>query len=140
VLLEVTTLPGIGLLFAGLAAIVVGGLVSVHVIDGSAILLQFSVFFVSTGIWAALLWVPMKRLRYKNSAANYKHLVGNLGVVIGAPLTKHSFGQVKWSGTILKARITPHGNVDEIPVGTEVEIVEIDGATVYVKPHGNDNT
>lgn len=134
VLLEVTAIPGIGLLFAGLAAITVGGLVSSNVISEADTTIQFIGFFLLTGVWAASLWIPMKRLRYKTSSGTYQNVVGDIAIVQGAPLSKHGFGQVKWSGTVLKARIAEDCSVTSIPEGSEVIIVAVDGAKVYVKP------
>lgn len=133
VLLEVILLPGIGFLFAGLAAITVGGMVAFSAIAENATIMQFTWFFLLTGFWAAILWFPMKRLRYKTSGKAYKNMIGDSAIVIGT-LTKHAYGQVKWSGTTMKARLVKECHTDSLPEGSEVEIVSVEGAKLYVKP------
>lgn len=136
VLMEVLLLPGVGFLFAGLAAIAVGGLIAFSVIADHAITMQITWFFLLTGFWAAVLWVPMKRLRYKTSGETYQNIVGDSATVIHAPLTKSAYGQVRWSGTTMQARVAADSPVDTIPNGSEVEIVAVEGAKLYVKPRG----
>lgn len=131
--LELSSIPGIGLFFAGLAAICVGGLIAFEYLLPQKYILQFVWFFVLTIGWAVVLWVPMKRLRYKTSDKDYQNITGSFATVKKAPLVKGKSGKVSWSGTTMKARIVNDSDVDEIPVGTEVEIVEVKGNTLIVK-------
>ena len=59
--LEIFGMPGIGFLFAGLGALVVGALVEFGVIAADAVVLQFVIFFAFACISAALLWKKLKR-------------------------------------------------------------------------------
>lgn len=137
ILIEVMQVPGIGFLFAGLAALVVGGLVSSGLIAEGSTLIQFIWFFLFTALWAAILWVPMKRLRYKTSSESYKNIVGDIAVVIDGAIHKHSSGKVRWSGTIMKARISKDCDVEKIPDGAEVEIVDVAGSKLFIKPRNH---
>ena len=133
VLIEAFSAPGIGFLFAGLAAIAVGGLVSIAALDPDNILVQIAWFFAFTAMWAAVLWKPMKRLHYKTSDKEYKNIIGNTAIVKGEPLTKKSAGKVDWSGTIMKARVAKDSIAESIPVGEEVRIVSVEGSKFLVK-------
>ena len=60
IVLEVMLIPGIGPIFAGLGAVTVGVfLLAGGLIDTTSS--QFIVFFLSTSVWAVLLWKPLKK-------------------------------------------------------------------------------
>lgn len=136
VFLEASSVPGIGFLFAGLAAIIVGGLISIGAISQDNITIQFSWFFGFTALWAIILWKPMKRLRYNTSDKEYKNIIGNTATVKNTPLTKQKTGKVEWSGTIVKARIAGNSKTDSIPVDEDVKIMEIKDGNFLVLPIG----
>lgn len=133
--LEAFGIPGIGLFFAGLAAIVVGGLVASDVVGAESYLIQLSLWFGMTCLMAVTLWKPMKRWRTNpNSKDKFSNMVGDTATVSGADLVVGAAGKVKWSGTTMSAEIAAGSTVSEIPVGTTVEIVEVRGNTLIVKP------
>ena len=129
--LEAFAVPGIGLLFGGLAAIVVGALVLFNIIGVDAIILQVAIWFALTGGVAVALWKPMQRMRVNKNADNsFNNIVGTHAKVIEAPLRAGFAGKVSWSGTIMNARLE---GTSEIPVGAEVLITKVEGNTVTVK-------
>lgn len=133
VFLEVALAPGAGFLFAGLAAITVGGLATFGAIDSDAILLQFALFFVFTCLWTAILWKPLKRFRSRGGAKGYQDVIGSLAKTKNA-LNAGELGQVHWSGTIMNARIDKACKVKKIAGNQEVTVTAKKGNTLYVKP------
>ncbi len=133
--LEAFGIPGIGLFFAGLAAIIVGGLVTAEVMGAESYLIQLSLWFGMTVVMAVALWRPMKRWRLNpNSKDTFSNMVGDTATVQSAPLVKGTPGKVKWSGTTMGAELDPESITTEIPVGSLVEVVEVRGNTLIVRP------
>lgn len=134
VALEAFILPGIGLLFAGLAAIVVGAAVQMELVANPYA--QAGLFLALTGAWAALLWKPLKKFhRGSHKGAGYQNIVGTTAAVINEPLVKGKKGQVRWSGTNMQAVLDPHALTDNVAVGQEVTVVAIEGIVLTVRPH-----
>jgi len=101
--LEVTLLPGVRLLFAGLGAICVG----IALIAGwfESVTVQFITFFLITGFWAALLWKHLKNFM-TSPQSGFDDMVGNVAVGCGDPIKPGQMGEVKWSGTIMKCKFS----------------------------------
>ncbi len=132
--LEVFGVPGIGLLFAGIAALITGVLVESGLMASDNYTMQFACFFVLTGISALLLWKPMQRWRTAPAAAgDYNNMVGDKVVVIG-DLARGKTGKARWSGTTMQARLIPDAVVDILPDGADAEIVAVDGNMLILKP------
>ncbi len=128
--IEIFLVPGAGILFAGLGAITVGGALMAGWIDGTSG--QFILFFLSTALWAAALWKPLKKLM-NSDESGYSDFVGQTAVVYGEPLEKGKRGQVKWSGTIMNCEIAPNENAEKILSGAEVTIIEVSKGILLVK-------
>lgn len=126
--LEAMAIPGVGFLFAGFAALTVGGLLAGGLLDAANVLTQLGVFFIATAVWAAALWKPLKRLQSKNE---YQNIVGGTAIVDSEPLEKGKTGQVKWSGTVMRARLAEDAT-DSIPAGNEVKILSVKGNVLTV--------
>lgn len=132
---EILTVPGVGFLFAGLAAFTVGLALGIGLLDGNSIIMQIAVFMVTMGIWAAVLWRPLKNFLHKPSAGvPYSNIVGTTGTVMKPGLERGKSGEVKWSGAVMRAEIWSGVDLDEIPSGTEVEVAEVAGNLLRVKP------
>lgn len=93
---------------------------------------QFILFFLSTALWAAALWKPLKKLM-NSDESGYSDFVGQTAVVYGEPLEKGKRGQVKWSGTIMNCEIAPNENAEKILSGAEVTIIEVSKGILLVK-------
>jgi membrane protein implicated in regulation of membrane protease activity len=93
---------------------------------------QFILFFLSTAIWAAVLWKPLKKMM-NSGGSGYSDMVGDTAVVYGEPLEKGKRGQVKWSGTIMNCEIAPQENIEKILPGTDVTIAEVSKGILLVK-------
>ncbi len=128
--IEMFGVPGIGFLFAGIAALMVGGGVELGVIAPENTILQFALFFLITTISAVLLWKKLKQVR----GPSYSNMVGTEAEVIGGGLSGQREGQVKWSGTIMRARLADDVTIDVLPSGTFVIIKKVEGTLLHVAP------
>lgn len=131
---EALGMPGIGFMFAGLGALVVGAAVQSGAIGTDAHVSQFILFFLATSLWVALLWKPLKRLHLARRSNGYSNIVGETAYVGSNGLSKDGGGEVTWSGTIMKARLAARTHVDKVDAGAQVTIVEVSGSTLIVKP------
>ena len=53
---------------------------------------------------------------------------------VGAKGLTAKGGEISWSGTIMKAKLAADAGVDTLPAGSDVEITDIEGITLIVKP------
>lgn len=128
-ILEVTIVPGIGLFFAALGALTLGGLMTFDVIIEDSFYLQLAYFFGFTTAWTIVLWKPLKKRR---AGSGYSNIIGSSATTTGNGLIKDKTGSVKWSGTTMKARIRSESEVSEIAAGEEVWIHEIKQSVLIV--------
>jgi membrane protein implicated in regulation of membrane protease activity len=132
IILEIVLIPGIGFLFVGLGAITVGGGLIVGWVDSLAN--QFILFFLSTALWAALLWKPLKSF-ISGKESGFDDMVGSTAIVMGQSIQKGMTGEVKWSGTIMKCQFDPEAEgVDRIAPETEVVITGVSKGILIVRP------
>lgn len=125
ILLEFTTLPGIGFLFLGFGAM------------SSSVIFYFypemqnyqvvSVGFLSLA-WFLILWWPLKFFVYGkngNSEKDYFDIVGMQAEVALKDINPGDIGQVYWSGTIMNARLNSKEKIAH--VGDKLYILEAKG-------------
>lgn len=129
--------PGLGLLFAGIAAILTGGILLLQLVQADNYLIQIIIFLFLTTIITAILWKPLKKLQ--NKANNYHNIVGTMAIVCGEKLEKNKIGQVKWSGTIMNAMLDPNDSQDFITLDSSVIIAKIEGNILIVKSLSTNN-
>ena len=130
--LEAFGIPGIGALFAGLAAIVTGLLIEFGALPADDLLAQGATFFLATVLFAALLWKKLKNWRLSPGGPRYRNMVGDEAIVVDA-LSGDFTGNVRWSGTVMQARLQ-HGTVAELPIGARAVITAVDGNVLIVAP------
>lgn len=128
---EAFGIPGIGFLFAGIAAILVGALVELGLVGSEAHITQFGVFFLFTALMAALLWNKLKSWRVNPNAPQYHNMVGTEAVVT-QELINDATGEVRWSGALMRARLAD--KTGAAVVGTTVIVREVDGNILLVSP------
>jgi len=132
IIFEVSTIPGLGLLFAGLGALSTGIILQLGYVEG---LLAQSVTFLSfTAAWAAVLWKYLRKLRTGNSKnrLHLSNMVGDTAIVTNNPLKIGETGQVTWSGTIMRAEIDESFTGEEIAVDSQVIIKSVVGNVLKV--------
>jgi membrane protein implicated in regulation of membrane protease activity len=133
VALEAFGVSGVGLFFAGLAALCVAVIVESGVAAHGDFTAQLIWFFGLTVAWAALLWKPMKRFRLGSKDKPFSNIVGETAVVVGDGLRKGQEGQVQWSGTLMRAAIAADETAESFESGARVAIAEVEGNKLYVK-------
>ena len=127
--LEVTLAPGIGFLFAGLAAIITGAAIEFGMVGADDSIAQAAVFLIATSVFAALLWKRLKAWRRNPSAPLYSNIVGTDAVVVGT-LNPGEEGNVQWSGTLMRAKLE---GTAPLTKGATVTVIAIDGNVLTVK-------
>lgn len=136
VVMEAFIAPGVGLLFAGIGAILAGLFIGFGLIPADNVLLQFAVFFAFTALAAGLLWKKLKAFR--QGKETYSNIVGDSATVEGDALKKGVDGKIKWSGTLMKARLIENAGVPQVTKGTEVIIEELHGNVALCRPAGEE--
>lgn len=131
--LEAFGLPGIGLLFAGLGAILVGAAVEAGLVGTDNYAAQMAVFLIFTSIFAALLWKKLKSWRMNPRGETYQNMIGETAVIALSGLQKGATGQVRWSGTLMQAELDPSESAMGLAEGTIVKIVAVKGNVLHVK-------
>jgi membrane protein implicated in regulation of membrane protease activity len=122
--LEFTAIPGVGMLFAGVSALLVGILVET---TGTSFLYQWVIFLGSTIVLTLLLYKPLRNYQ-TNKDAKYSDMIGQSATVIGT-LAPGTEGKVRWSGTTMKARLQSANTLTE---GKSVKITAVDGNVLVV--------
>ena len=136
VVMEAFVAPGVGFLFTGLAAIITGGLVSFGLIAPQDMLLQIAIFLMISAICAVVLW---KKLRgFRQGKEVYRNIIGDTAIVESKALEKDADGQIKWSGTLMKARLAEDAKAKQIVSGREVIIEAINGNIAICRPAGEE--
>jgi membrane protein implicated in regulation of membrane protease activity len=129
---EAFGIQGIGFLFAGLAAILVGLIVHYDLISHANLIAQFAAFFGITGLLAAVLWKKLKNWRSRSASGDYRNIIGDMATVGKDGLSRGKIGQVSWSGTTMMAELS--ADYDHCDQGAMVEIVSVKGNKLIVKP------
>lgn len=125
--LEVFGMSGFGLFFLALGALVTGLVLDTGLIASDAILAQTSIFLLSSGMWMALLWYPLKRWKNPHAKKQHQDMVGRFAVVAGDGLESGKTGQARWSGTVMSARLSHNSKLLRAEAGTEMKITAVEG-------------
>lgn len=96
------------------------------------VIIQTTVFLITSTALLFLTKPFVKRFSNKDSIkTNAYSIIGKTGIVVKNIDPKKGCGQVKIGTEIWSAKTV---NDEEIPYGSEIEVVEIDGVKVVVKP------
>ncbi|MCC2646863.1 MAG: hypothetical protein K0R02_928 [Rickettsiaceae bacterium] len=126
IFIELIKLPGLGFLFLGLGSLTVSIILASEKIELNQYA-QIAIFIISSCIWFAVLWKPLKNFSSKkNSKTSYYDMIGEDVVVIGDKITPGLIGQVKWSGTIMNATLESTAN-KPANIGDIIVIKEVMG-------------
>ena len=129
VIFEFMLFSGIGFLFAGLAALTVGALAEMHVLND--LTMQWVVFFIATLVWTLVLWKPLKNYKLNQHHQPFSDVVGQKAILI-TPLAPGQQGRARWSGTIMNAKLDAN-NEGILAEGAEVHITRVEGNVLIVK-------
>ena len=120
-LLEVFAFGFIGLLFASLAAMTLGSLVSFNIIDADINLVQqLTYFFAFTFAWAIILWKPLKKLRAKKSG--HDDYAGTFAIIVEEDIKRGSYGYAKWSGVKMRVKLSEESEKEVVKIDEEVKV------------------
>ncbi len=120
---EATIVPGVGFLFAGLAGILLGGLLTFQFVNATELTEQIVYFLFLTAVWWAILWAPLKKSMKKPKGEGYENMIGTSGEVDDPrDLTVGKVGHIKWSGARMRARIAPNSTTERIKNGETVYV------------------
>lgn len=134
VIMEALTIPGVGFLFSGFGAITVGILIALGIISKNNFDWQLAVFLCSSVVWAFILWKPIKNYVNKSNSKiklDNNNIVGQ-EVEVVKDLIKNKVGQVKWSGTIMKAKIDEESKIDKINKGKVALVKDVNGNILII--------
>lgn len=126
--------PGVGLMFTGLGALTTGMLLNFSLIPSDNYMFQIVVFLGSSAVWTFLLWKPIKKARFGKKRRGYNNIVGEIAIVGRDGLDKTSGGEVKWSGTLMRAKLSQNVSSEYIEPETPVRIEDVVGNVLIVTP------
>ena len=120
-------------MFAGIGALITGGLMSAGVLSETWIA-GVSCFGISTGITSVLLWKPMSKLQNSSNetSSQSSDLIGH-EFVLSQPVSHISPGQHRYSGVEWKIELDASAGVDELAAGQRVAVVSVDAGVFRVK-------
>ncbi len=130
IIVEVTA-PGIGGLFSAVAALSVGALMILEIIDPDSFVEELVYFFGLTIFWAVILWKPLKKMM-QSPDGEFSDIIGTRAKVVEGDLHKDSVGKVKWSGVNMHAQVHECCDKKTIKDGEQVWIVDKDGMTLLI--------
>ncbi|MES2214620.1 MAG: NfeD family protein [Pseudomonadota bacterium] len=123
ILIELLISPGLGGIFLSLGAVTVAAIVS---FIPSMEVYQYLLFCLFSCFWVIALWKPLKYPNiFSTKRSQTSDLVGQEVEVINLPLEAGIIGQVKWSGTIMNAKLAEDFKPAE--VGAILKVREVEG-------------
>ena len=132
--LEVVTGFTVGVfLFAGLGALISGGLMSFGVLPETWVA-GISSTGIATGLITSLLWKPLKRLQGDRPLEkdNSSDLVGH-EFVLDSDLTRKKPGSTNYSGISWRVELDKDAGVDTIEAGQHVSVSSVEVGVFKVK-------
>lgn len=122
------------LLFAGVGALVTGGLLWSGIVPETWIA-SLATFSVSTLASAVLLWGPLKRMQATPAApaAPTSDLIGH-SFRLEQGISTSATGTTRFSGIQWRVEIDSSAGVESIEAGEQVEVVSVDAGVFRVRP------
>lgn len=131
--LEAAGVSGIGFMFGGLAALVVGVLIELNIITETNLVLQLALWFSLTVLTAILLFSPLKRWRTNpKSEDSFDNIIGSTAAVAAGGLMIGKPGKVHWSGTVMNAQVVDTCQQGAFLEGDIVKICAVKGNQLIV--------
>ena len=121
---EALGVPGVGFLFGGIGAVLVGALLAFNVVGSAAWFIQALCWCGISAIVALLLYKPLKRWR-SQSNDQYSNMVGTMATVESPGLAPGAEGNARWSGALMRARLAD--GVLAVEEGVVLRVVAVEG-------------
>ena len=123
----------IGFFFAGIAAFSIALCMKFNLLILNTLLDQIGFFFGFFCLWSIILWKPAKYLITIGNSERYDNIEGSVAVVYSNDLKESSIGEIKWSGTICKAKLAPSSNGQILKKGDGVVVLYVKNNIFMVK-------
>ena len=94
---------------------------------------QIALFFIFSLLLGLIFYRPLKNSLKNKQTTNYNNIENTTGIVTKRDLIFGYTGEIKWSGTICKAKIDPDFKQDVISLDSHVTVTKIEGNIFYVK-------
>jgi membrane protein implicated in regulation of membrane protease activity len=122
------------MLFAGLAAFLLSVLLVIRAFPFDDWGLMIAAWLALTVIVAACLWKPLQRWRGAKKIPPFQNMVGSAVTAI-TEVTVTTQGNVAWSGTHMRARLSPALAADtRLSAGHLARIVAVEGNVLILEP------
>jgi membrane protein implicated in regulation of membrane protease activity len=115
----------IGFFFAGIAAFCVALCMKFNLITLNTLIDQIGFFFGFFCLWSIVLWKPTKYLLNIGNTEVYHNIEGGIATVYGHDLKGENLGEIRWSGAICKAKLSPSSKNTILKKGDNVTIVSV---------------
>jgi membrane protein implicated in regulation of membrane protease activity len=130
---------GIGFLFLGLGSLSNAALIYTY---PNLSQYQYSFFGLLSFLWFIILWWPLRRYMQAKSknTQHYMDMVGSEVEIYNSSLLPGDLGQVKWSGTVMNARLDEMEQ-NSAAIGDKLFITAIHGNILIcskIKKHKSD--
>lgn len=138
IIIEFSTIPGIGFLFLGFGALTTSALISSY---SKTVDYQIATFGLLSFAWFLALWWPLKKFIYgkkkeNNSDKDYFTLIGNQVIVFDKHIEPGKMGHVSWSGTTMNAKLED-SEKEQVKAGDTLYISEVKGNVLIWAPAQN---
>ena len=122
IVIDIINFAIVGFIFPGLGAIST----SIYLIFFNINDYQMIFFIISSLIWFALLYKPVKNYLSKNKNSKVSDIVDSFVVVVDEPIHINSIGKVKWSGVLFNASLDSSAS-SQAEIGEILQVKEIIG-------------
>ncbi len=117
------------ILIFGISALIISVLIAFNIIAANNYFIQLVVFTILICILLMVMFI--RRKTYVKQ--NYNNIIGNKAIVYENTLTCDKIGNVKWSGTIARAKISDKSNKKKFEINEVVEVDSVTGNILYIK-------
>lgn len=131
--LETRKFPGVGLLFAGLAAIITGLAIEAGLVGAHIFVAQLAFFLTLTTAFAVVLWRKISGRIGRKLSLDAQGLVGAQAIIMHAGLQKKAKGTVRIAGHYYSAMLDSTEPAQSLSKGTLVTITAVQDGIVYIK-------
>ena len=115
----------IAFFFAGLSAFCLALCMNFNLLTLNTLIDQVGFFFGFFCLWSIILWKPTKYLLNLGNNDRYENIKGSVAVVYSNTISDKNLGEIKWSGTICKAKLANYNKKNTLKKGDNVKICSV---------------